>query len=90
VTVLMVDAAPMEEDGVRRMDLLSSSLKEQGCNNFEVLDQVAPASSSAAIGDVADEVKATLLVLSTEAVHSKLVDSNLLAEFVPCPMLLLP
>lgn len=25
-----------------------------------------------------------------QAVHTKRVDSNLLAEFVPCPMLLLP
>jgi hypothetical protein len=25
-----------------------------------------------------------------QAVHNKMVNSNLLAEFVPCPMLLLP
>jgi hypothetical protein len=42
------------------------------------------------VGDVADEVEAELLVLSSQAVHSKYVDANQLAEFVPCPILLLP
>lgn len=41
-------------------------------------------------GDVADEVGADLLIMSVEPVHAKIVDANLLAEFVPCPMLLLP
>jgi hypothetical protein len=39
---------------------------------------------------VADEVNADLVILSSEAVHAKHVDANLLAEFVPCPVLLLP
>lgn len=42
------------------------TLKQQGCHSFEVVDQVSPVSSSAAIGDVADQVDATLLVMSTE------------------------
>jgi hypothetical protein len=41
-------------------------------------------------GDVADEIRADLVVLHSEAVHAKHVDANLLAEFVPCPVLLLP
>lgn len=69
---------------------LCRSLKEQGCSNFEVVDQVGAPSCSAAIGDVADDVEASLLIMSTEAIHTKRVDSNLLAEFVPCPMLMLP
>lgn len=32
-----------------------------------------------------DQVEANLVLLSTEAVHSKAVDANLLAEFVDCP-----
>lgn len=32
-----------------------------------------------------DQVEADLVLLSTEAVHSKAVDANLLAEFVDCP-----
>lgn len=42
------------------------------------------------IGDVADEIQADLVLLSTEAVHAKHVDANQLAEFVSCPLLLLP
>lgn len=41
-------------------------------------------------GDVADQVGANIVIMSVEAIHAKLVDANLLAEFVPCPMLLLP
>lgn len=47
-------------------------------------------SGSVLVGDVADEISADLLVISSEAVHTKQVDANLLAEFVPCPVLLLP
>ena len=47
-------------------DVCCRTLKQQGCHSFEVVDQVSPVSSSAAIGDVADEVDATLLVMSTE------------------------
>lgn len=91
VTVLMLDEKPMgPEDGVRRMEVLATCMNEAGCHDYTVMDQVGPACNSATIGDVADEVEATLLVMSTEAVHSKRVDSNLMAEFVPCPMLLLP
>lgn len=49
-----------------------------------------PSVVQVSVGDVADEANADLLVVSSEAVHSKKVDANLLAEFVPCPLLLLP
>ena len=41
-------------------------------------------------GDVADEIGADLIILSSAAIHGKHVDANLLAEFVPCPMVLMP
>ena len=41
-------------------------------------------------GDIADQSAADMVIMSSEAVHAKIVDANLLAEFVPCPMLLLP
>lgn len=41
-------------------------------------------------GDVVDEINADLLVLSSDTVHDKTIDANLLAEFVSCPVLLLP
>lgn len=43
-----------------------------------------------ALGEVADAVAADLLVLASADVHAKRVDANLLAEFVPCPLLFLP
>lgn len=45
---------------------------------------------TAIIGEVADDLDLDLVVLSMEAIHSKHVDGNLLAEFIPCPVLLLP
>lgn len=46
--------------------------------------------AAAAVGDAADSVAADLLVMSSDAVHAKAVDANLLAEFVDVPVLLLP
>lgn len=45
---------------------------------------------TAIIGEIADDLNLDLVVLSMEAIHSKYVDGNLLAEFIPCPVLLLP
>ncbi len=58
---------------------------------FDVIER-APDSTpcSALVGDLADELGADLVLLSSEAVHNKRVDANLLAEFVSCPLLLLP
>ena len=41
-------------------------------------------------GDLADAIAANLVVISVEPIHAKTVDANLLAEFVPCSMLLVP
>lgn len=45
---------------------------------------------TAVIGEVADDLNADLVVISMESIHSKHVDGNLLAEFIPCPVVLLP
>lgn len=42
------------------------------------------------LGDLVDEVMSDILVISSEAVHKKGVDMNLLAEFCAVPVLLLP
>ena len=52
--------------------------------------EAAQGKGSVAVGEVADSLSADLVVLSSEAVHAKRADANLLAEFVPCPVLLLP
>jgi hypothetical protein len=65
------------------------SLHEAGCADAEILEKTME-SGSVLVGDVADEIEADLVLVSSEAVHTKQVDANLLAEFVPCPVLLLP
>lgn len=69
--------------------VLARSLHEAGCEDAEILEK-SMESGSVLVGDVADEIAADLVLVSTEAVHTKQVDANLLAEFVPCPVLLLP
>lgn len=65
------------------------SLHEAGCADAEILEK-AMESGAVLVGDVADEIEADLVLMSSEAVHTKQVDANLLAEFVSCPVLLLP
>lgn len=76
-----------------RRTCLCRELRNLGIQEFECLEEEIEANvgkGSVAVGDVADQVQADLVVMSTEAVHAKHVDANLLAEFVPCPVLLLP
>jgi hypothetical protein len=62
-------------------------------DNVTVVSESIPHAAgkgSAAVGEVADTISADLVVVSTSAIHEHHVDANLLAEFVPAPVLLLP
>lgn len=59
-------------------------------SNLQSLSQSDPIQPPPSPGEVADEVEADMLVLDSQAVHNKAIDANLLAEFVSCPVLLLP
>jgi hypothetical protein len=62
-----------------------------GFSEFGLMERLGEGRKpTAIIGEVADELELDLVVLSMEAIHSKHVDGNLLAEFIPCPVLLLP
>ena len=62
-----------------------------GFQEFKLLERLGEGSKpTAIIGEVADDLNLDLVVISMEAIHSKHVDANLLAEFIPCPLLLLP
>lgn len=92
VTVLVIEE-PGTDSGPQskaKLDSISWHMKERGCSEFEVLEKFIQSPSSVLVGDIADELKADLLVLSSEAVHAKHVDANQLAEFVSCPIMLLP
>jgi len=89
VTVLVVDQ-PGERVTDTRKETINWHLKQNGCQDYEVLEKEVESQSSVLVGDVADEVQADMVLLSADAVHAKQVDANLLAEFVSCPILLLP
>ncbi|KAG2489269.1 hypothetical protein HYH03_012289 [Edaphochlamys debaryana] len=91
VTVLVVDEPGTENaDPSRRLESIGWHLKERGCLDYEVVERAITSPASVLVGDVADEISADMVVLSSEAVHAKHVDANQLAEFVSCPVLLLP
>lgn len=73
-----------------RFETLTKELHEFGCSNFDVFTRDMSQKPSVVLGDMADEIKADLVVLSSDAVHQKCIDANLLAEFVSCPFLILP
>lgn len=92
LTIVFVDEEGRKLDG-QRLTRVQGELRNLGIQEFECLEEEIEANvgkGSVAVGDVADQVQADLVVMSTEAVHAKHVDANLLAEFVPCPVLLLP
>eukprot|EP00775_Hariotina_reticulata_P012089 gene12089-12229_t len=89
LTVLVVDQPGAEGDPSVKLQVINKSLHDAGCEAVEILEK-SMESGSVLVGDVADEIAADLVLVSSEAVHTKQVDANLLAEFVPCPVLLLP
>jgi len=93
VTVLVVDDPEQKGDPAVKLQNVRWHFQERGCvaEDVEFLEKpMEDARSSVLLGDVADEINADLVVLHSAAVHAKHVDANLLAEFVPCPVLLLP
>ncbi|KAK9904885.1 hypothetical protein WJX75_004862 [Coccomyxa subellipsoidea] len=96
MTVLLVDEAQPGGDASTRIETALWHLKENGFDTgnaaFQEVSLAAEEThnSSVVVGNAVDQVEADLVLLSTEAVHSKAVDANLLAEFVDCPVLLLP
>ena len=64
-----------------------------GCHDVDVVRQSVPAGerrSEVIIGEAADSHAADMVVISWEMVHYHNINANLLAEFVSCPVLLLP
>ena len=94
VTVLLVDAVAPSPDGMAaRTAAVGAALEASGVDpgRIDYLERaLEEENAAAAVGDAADATGADLLVLSSDAVHAKAVDANLLAEFVDCPVLLLP
>ena len=99
VTVLIIDAGadpPAPESAAARMEAINAFLTQSGVDAAGVtfleraLADEPGGNAAAAVGDAAAAAGATLCMLSSDAVHSRGADANLLAEFVDCPLLLLP
>jgi hypothetical protein len=91
LTVLFLDDEGKPID-TARSQMVQKQL-EQGSVKISILEESIEHSSgkgSVAVGEACDASGADLVVISTAAVHDKHVDANLLAEFVPAPVLLLP
>lgn len=66
-------------------------LSEGGFEDFTLVERLAEGLKPAAvIGELADDLGLDLVIMSMEAIHHKHIDGNLLVEFVPCPVLMLP
>lgn len=93
ITVVVIDDKPKESHPEHDTQLATIRwhLSEGGFQEFRLLEKLGEGTKpTAIIGEVADDLSLDLVVLSMEAIHSKHVDANLLAEFIPCPVLLLP
>ncbi|KAJ3690797.1 hypothetical protein LUZ61_019961 [Rhynchospora tenuis] len=93
ITVVVIDDKPKES--IPEHDTQISSIRwhlsEGGFKEFGLMERLGEGKlPTAIIGEVADELNLDMVVLSMESIHSKHVDANLLAEFIPCPVLLLP
>ncbi|GLT74140.1 hypothetical protein SLA2020_459540 [Shorea laevis] len=93
ITVVVIDEKLKESlpEHETQLSSIRWHLSEGGFQEFKLLERLGEGSKpSAIIGEVADDLNLDLVVMSMEAIHSKHVDANLLAEFIPCPVLLLP
>lgn len=93
ITVVVIDEKQKETFPEHETQLSSIrwNLSEGGFQEFRLLERFGEGNKpTAIIGEVADDLNLDLVVISMEAIHSKHVDANLLAEFIPCPVILLP
>ncbi|GAV74723.1 Usp domain-containing protein [Cephalotus follicularis] len=94
ITVVVIDEE--QKESLPEYETQLSSIRwhlsqEGGFQQFNLLERLGERNKpTAIIGEVADDLNLDLVVISMEAIHSKHVDANLLAEFIPCPVLLLP
>ncbi|MCO5611956.1 hypothetical protein L7F22_066216 [Adiantum nelumboides] len=93
ITVVVIDENAKESinDHDLRIKNIRWHLAQGGYEEFGLLESLGEGKLPAAIiGEIADDLSLDLVVLSMESIHSKHIDGNLLPEFVPCPIMLLP
>ncbi|QCD82100.1 Rossmann-like alpha/beta/alpha sandwich fold [Vigna unguiculata] len=93
ITVVVIDEQQKESlpEHEAQLSSIRWHLSEGGLKDYNLLERLGEGSKpTAIIGDVADDLNLDLVVISMEAIHTKHIDANLLAEFIPCPVMLLP
>ncbi|CAI8608989.1 unnamed protein product [Vicia faba] len=93
ITVVVIDEQQKESlpEHETQLSSIRWHISEGGLKDYKMLERLGDGSKpTAIIGDVADELNLDLVVISMEAIHTKHIDANLLAEFIPCPVMLLP
>lgn len=90
VTALIIEEAGTSGGDPKQAEAVGWHLRERGLEKYDVIKRATQQPASVLVGDVADEINADVVLVSSMAVHSKLLDANQLAEFVGCPLLLLP
>ncbi|KAJ4887528.1 hypothetical protein Rs2_27276 [Raphanus sativus] len=93
ITVVVIDEEKRESSSEHETQVsnIRWHLAQGGFEEFKLLERLGEGKkATAVIGEVADDLGTELVVMSMEAIHSKFIDANLLAEFIPCPVLLLP
>ncbi|XP_057420689.1 uncharacterized protein LOC130714759 [Lotus japonicus] len=93
ITVVVIDEQQKESlpEHETQLSSIRWHISEGGFKDYNLLERLGEGSKpTAIIGDVADELNLDLVVISMEAIHTKHIDANLLAEFIPCPVMLLP
>ncbi|KAK7346318.1 hypothetical protein VNO80_20834 [Phaseolus coccineus] len=93
ITVVVIDEQQKETlpEHETQLSSIRWHLSEGGLKDYNLLERLGEGSKpTAIIGDVADDLNLDLVVISMEAIHTKHIDANLLAEFIPCPVMLLP
>ncbi|GAX84578.1 hypothetical protein CEUSTIGMA_g11999.t1 [Chlamydomonas eustigma] len=91
ITVLVVDEeGTTSENPSTRREAIQWHFNDKGFENYNILEKNISTPASVLIGDAVDDLCNDLVLISTEAVHAKHVDANQLAEFVSCPVMLIP
>ncbi|XP_048431600.1 uncharacterized protein LOC103953446 [Pyrus x bretschneideri] len=93
ITVVVIDDQQKESlpEHETQLSTIRWHLSEGGFQEYKLLERLGEGNKpTAIIGEVADDLNLDLVVISMEAIHSKHIDANLLAEFIPCPVILLP
>ncbi|XP_019422617.1 PREDICTED: uncharacterized protein LOC109332186 isoform X2 [Lupinus angustifolius] len=93
ITVVVIDEQLKESlpEHETQLSSIRWHISEGGFKDYSLLERLGEGSKpTAIIGEVADDLNLDLVIISMEAIHTKHIDANLLAEFIPCPVMLLP